>query len=133
MNTHDLWEAAALILGFQTASFAWRMAEESRVSRSGDVTWLPVADVVNLLSITTNALGVFVLPVSGYRLLLPAPKWFGLAILLFIGHFFALAGHYELFDIRHPRSMRFFPVQERVAILSIAAASLLYLLVVCNS
>jgi hypothetical protein len=130
MNARDIWEPAALILGFQAASFWWRMGEESRVSHSGDITWLPVADAINVLSIGMSILGVFVFPVSGYRVLLRPQHWFGLSLLLLLGHMVALPAHYELFDMKRPRSMRYFPRQERIAVAGLVAAAALYLFAV---
>ncbi len=106
------------------------MAEESRVSRHGDVTWLPIADIINLVSISASAFGVFVLPVAGYRFLMTAPRWFGFSVLLFTGHMVTLAAHYELFDIRHARSMKYFPRQERISTMLVGAAAVAYLIVV---
>jgi hypothetical protein len=125
--THEIWESAALVLGFQAAGYAWRMAEESRVSRTGDVTWLPVADMLNLASIAVSIVGVYVLPTTGYRVLIATDSWFALSLLLFLGHLISVAAHYELFDIRHPRSMRYFPRQERIAVAATLVSALVYL------
>jgi hypothetical protein len=130
VDAHQIWEPAALVLGFQAASFAWRMAEESRVSRSGDITWLPVADAINLISIGLSILGVFVLPISGYRVLLRAHQWFGLSLLLLFGHMVTLATHYELFNVTTARSMQYFPRQERVAVVGVATVVALYILAI---
>ncbi|MGH7783429.1 MAG: hypothetical protein ACREO5_06280 [Candidatus Binatia bacterium] len=130
MSSHPIWEAAALVLGFQAAGYAWRMSEESRVSHAGDVTWLPVADMVNLSSIGASVFGVYVAPSAGYRLLMPAVNWFGLSLLLFLGHLVCVAAHYELFDIKHPRTMRYFPLQERIAVASVVIAAVAYVVVV---
>jgi hypothetical protein len=47
-------------------------------------------------------------------------KAFGLAVLLLAGYPFALAGHYEMFSPRTPRTMTYCPLQEQV-VLSAAA------------
>jgi hypothetical protein len=54
---------------------------------------------------------------------------FGLALLLFIGYPFALAGHYDMYNRKSGRSMRYFPVQEKVVAACVLLAIVAYLIV----
>lgn len=112
----ELWTAGGVLLGFQLTAFGWRIAQEAKVGSGGDIVWLPPADYLNLLAMSTTSLGVFVLPVLGMGDFSSAKKFLGLAALLLIGHSAALAGHYELYNPRTPRSFDFFPLQERIAV-----------------
>jgi hypothetical protein len=94
----SLWAAAGVLLGLQLAAFTLRVSREIAVGGTGDSTWLPLADGVNVVSLVVTSFGVFVAPVlhlggSG----LPTMA-FGLGVLLLAGYPFALAGHYDMFN-----------------------------------
>jgi len=116
MLPSGIWAAAGVLMGFQVTSFAWRVSREVEVGQEGDLTWLPPADILNLASMVVAMLGVFVLPILELGSLGFANKSFGLAVLLYVGYPFALAGHYEMYNNKTPRSFAYFPMQERVAI-----------------
>ena len=101
------------------------MNREISVGQQGDLTRLPVADWINLLSLSLTLIGVFVLPVLEVIGRVTASKLFGLAVLLLVGYGFAIAGHYEMFNPYTGRSMDYFPLQERVvaAVVGLAASS----------
>ncbi len=115
----DVWVAAGVLLGFQITSFAWRLSREVKVGESGDLTWLPPADLLNLASMLVTAIGVFALPILGLSTPDLMKDAFGLALLLFVGYPFALAGHYELYSRGTKRSYLYFPRQERVVVAAV--------------
>ena len=134
----DIWIAAGVILGFQVDSFSRRINREVEVGKK-DIVWLPPADVVNLIAITILVLGVFILPILGFVDLPFLRGTFGLAVLLFVGHAFALAGHYDLYSYmlrrlkgeKAPltyRSYGYFPRQEKVVIVIITIVAVVYLI-----
>lgn len=96
MELKDVWTAAAVLLGFQLAGFTWRLAREIDVAKEGGINWIPPADYMNLFSLLTTVLGVFVLPVTGLASPRAAERAFGLSVVLFAGYPFALLGHYGL-------------------------------------
>src|SRR5207248_1160950 len=113
-------------------SFSWRISREVSVGEAGDVTWLPPADIVNLISMAVSVVGVFGLPLLGLVNLNFIKHSFGLAVLLFVGYPFALAGHYDMYNSTTSRSHLYFPFQEKVAVAVIsilAAAYVIYTLV----
>lgn len=111
----QLWNAAAVILALQATAWGWRINRESGLAEKNEPTWLPVADIMNLFAMAVTAGGVFVGPVLGLWTEQTAGKYFGLAIILLVGHATALAGHYELFRIGK-RSAAYFPMQEKLAV-----------------
>ena len=125
----DLSTAGGVLLGFQVTAFAWRVAHEAQVADEGKLSWIPPADYLNLLAMVVTALSVFVLPAVGAIAVDSVAKLLGFAALIFVGHSFALAGHYELFDPRTKRSYAYFPLQERIVLLVVLLISLGYLVV----
>jgi hypothetical protein len=128
MNIADhLWQATGVLLGLQFASFFWRIKREIGIASKGDITWLTHADYLNLLAMLASLLGVFVLPAAGLVDQRFAQMAFGLSALLFAGHWFAVAGHYELFSRGTERSYRHYPRQEKVACRIVYALAATYL------
>jgi len=126
VDVGTLWGAAGVLVGFQITALTLRISREISVGASGDLTWLPVADYLNLLSLSITLIGVFVLPVLDVIGQTAASRLFGLAALLLVGYALALAAHYEMYNPRTARSMTYFPLQERVAVAAVAVAGLAY-------
>lgn len=124
----EILAAAGVLLGFQITSFTWRISREVDVGKS-DLTWLPIADMLNLASMLVVAVGVFVLPILNVANLRFMKLALGLALLLFIGYPFALAGHYDMYNGKTVRSMKYFPFQEKVVAACILLAIVAYLIV----
>jgi cytochrome b561 len=95
----QVWESASVVLALQAMTIGWRINRESQLSEKGEPTWMPVADIVNLIAILLSVLGVFVAPVLGLASGRFTARVFGLVLILTVGHVFALAGHYELFNL----------------------------------
>jgi hypothetical protein len=124
----QLWTAAGVLIGFQISSFGWRISREAEVDEAVS-TWLPPADIINLISMMITALGVFILPILGLITAELSQIAFGFAMLLFVSYPFALAGHYDMFH-KGPRSFEYFPRQEKIVIAIIAVAAAAYLILV---
>ncbi|MFQ5961472.1 MAG: hypothetical protein ACE5MG_08740 [Candidatus Methylomirabilales bacterium] len=124
----DIWVAAGFLIGLQAAAFTWRVSREIAVSERGDITWLPPADLLNLLAMLVAFLGVFVPPIVGLRTPNVPQVALGLSIVLFASYPFALAGHYDLY-VKGPRSYKYATGQEVIAIAVALLAATAYLLV----
>jgi hypothetical protein len=124
----EILAAAGVLLGFQVTSFTWRISREVDVGDS-DLTWLPIADMLNLASMLVVAVGVLVLPILNVANLKFMRLAFGLALLLFIGYPFALAGHYDMYNRKTGRSMRYFPFQEKMVAACVLVSIVAYLIV----
>lgn len=121
----ELWTAAGVLLGFQVAAFLMRLGREIAVGDRYSVTWMPPSDFLNLGSMVVTAIGVFILPLLGWTALETNARLFGLALLLFVGYPFALAGHYDMYN-RKPRTGVYCTRQEIVAVTVVGAVVLLY-------
>ncbi len=129
----ELWTAAGVLLGFQVTSFLWRIAQEVDVASRDDICWLPPADLVNLAGMLVLVAGVFLAPILAIGDESVPLRAFGLAAVLFVGHCFALAGHYELFNNRTKRSFIYFPFQEKVVVGLLGAIVALYFVAVWSA
>ena len=123
----DIWTAAGVLLGFQVTSFAWRVSREVQAGEKDDLTWLPPADLLNLLSMTVIVIGVFVGPILFCADMKFVQSSFGLALLLFVGYPFALTGHYDMFNNKTKRSYCYFTFQEKVVVIIVAILVIGYL------
>jgi hypothetical protein len=112
----EIWTVSIVLIGFQVTSFIWRVSREIEVGKLGYQTWLPPADILNLLSMVVVVVGVFVFAILNLADLNFIKLSFGLAVLLFVSYPFALAGHYELYNNKTPRSSTYFPTQEKIVI-----------------
>ncbi len=110
----QLWEAASFLLALQASSISWRINRESTASEQGEETWLPVADIINLLAMFTSVCCVFLAPILELWSTTGAMRSFGLVLILTVGHAVSLAAHYELFSIG-TRTHTYFPLQEKFA------------------
>jgi len=125
----QLWEAASILLALQATSFGWRINRESAASEKDEPTWLPVADIINLIAMCVSVSCVFLAPILGIWSTSAAIQSFGLVLILTVGHAVSLAAHYELFNVGK-RSNAYFPLQEKCAVGATAALSMCYLLLV---
>ena len=101
----SLWTAAGVLIGFQVTAFIWRMSREAEEGEKKRVTWLPPADMVNLLSLVVTTIGIFIVPTLGFGSVASVKEAFGLSVLLLTGYPFAVAGHYDLFNRSTGRSL----------------------------
>jgi hypothetical protein len=109
----DIWIAAGVIFGFQITWFSWRVSRETRMRSKGAPTWLPRADLMNLVSMIIMVSGVFISSLLSLNINI-AKISFGLATILVVGHSFALAGHYELFRKGIKGKQDYYPCQEKM-------------------
>lgn len=123
----DVWTASGVLIGFQVTSFVWRISREVEVGEEDDITWLPPADILNLTSMVVAMVGVFVLPILGIVDLNFTKLSFGLAVLLFVSFPFALAGHYDMYNNKTPRSFLYFTSQEKVVVAITTILVIIYL------
>ena len=93
----DLWTAAAVVAGFQMASFSWRLKREIDMEMANQETWLTLADLMNGISFLLLVGGVFAAPILGDLSVDTAARIFGLALAGFAASPFILAGHYNLY------------------------------------
>jgi hypothetical protein len=121
----EIWSAAGFLIALQLGAFSWRLSREISMAESGGVTWLPLAEVLNLAALLVAVVGVFLLPIAGYASLRLPRLLLGVSLILFVGHALALVGHYELFSRgRRVGPRPWAPRQEKVvAVITICAVA----------
>lgn len=122
-----IWAASGFLVTLQLGAFTWRVNREIKMSEKGDINWLPLADILNLIALIVILGGVFILPLLGTKNMKLSQIALGVSIIFFAGYPFALAGHYELFS-KGKRSMKYFPAQERIVIIITILSSILFLI-----
>ncbi len=127
LELKDFWTAGGILLGFEITAFSWRITQEFKVAERNDIVWLTPSDYLNLLAMLATSAGVFVLPALNIADVTLFRVLFGLAAILFVGHAFAFAGHYELYGRVRRRSFSYFPFQEKLAIGMVLVLSMIYL------
>jgi hypothetical protein len=122
----EVWSAAGVIVGLQGATIAHRVHGRGESAGADEQTWLPPAELLSLLSMSVIIFGTFIVPVFLSASLRFARFAFGLGLLLFAGHVFALAGHYEMFNAATVRKGKRFPLQEQIIVGIVLGAALAY-------
>jgi hypothetical protein len=123
LTLQTLWSAAGVVAGFQVAAFTWRITREIKMSDERESVWLPLADLLNLLSLGLTLIGVFAATALGLVGMGFTRLIFGWSVVLLACWPMAVAGHYELFN-RRPRQ-RPAPYATRQEVLAVGAAVLL--------
>jgi hypothetical protein len=120
MDSIDLsvvWSVSAILLGFQTVAFSWRIAREIYMESRGESIWLTAADAVIAVSMLILIFGVFVLPIVAPVKLDTVVHLLGLSLIRFAGYPFVLAGHYDLYRrVERPDGRPRFTSQEGVVL-----------------
>jgi hypothetical protein len=122
----DLWKFSGGLLVSQFGYVLWRIRRELAFRHSGQVTWLPPADYLNLFSMLTLVVGVFALPAAGKVTDHFAWRAFGLAMLSAIGFCFSILGHYQLFGPKLTDVHYHFPREEKAALFTTVLVLLAY-------
>jgi hypothetical protein len=124
----DLWKVSGILLASQFGYVLWRVRRELGFRGSGQPTWLPPADYLNLFAMLTLVVGVFALPAIGKVSERSAWTAFGLALLGAIGFCFSLLGHYQLFARKRIEVHHYFPREEKIALFATIIILVAYVL-----
>jgi len=121
----DLLLVGGVLLALGLVSVYWRMNMRRHCRREKAMTWLTAGDCLNLGSMLVVTIGGYLLPLVGLSTPYGA-VFLGLAVLLFVGHLFALAAHYQLLDGEVVEVKRF-PVQEQIVVAITLALAIIFL------
>lgn len=94
----QLFSISGFLMAFQLTMFTWRISREIDLKKDGAITWFPISEYLNLLSLVLIAFGGIIIPiVSGNSCEDISVRIIGLGILLGISYPFALIGHYQVY------------------------------------
>jgi hypothetical protein len=125
-HIYEVWTSAAVLVGFQLISFAWRLSRELELMKRQpkEKNWFPPANYLNLLSMLVLIVAVFVLPTPNPIGDERARAGLQLSLILLAGYPFAIAGHYRLFRIAKPKPRPYCTLQEALFVfVTMAGAS----------
>lgn len=98
MQNADLVGLTAMLVALQFAAFGWRIVREIQVGDERRKVWLPVTDVVNLLSMASVVFFAVIFPLAnGYYSSL-SKTFLAVGFVLIAFHPLSMAGHYCLFS-----------------------------------
>jgi len=111
----EVWAAAAVVIGFQLISFAWRLSREAELMtrHPRKENWFPIADYLNLVSMLVLVGYVFVYHPTEQS----AASGLSLSLILLAGYPFAILGHYRLFVKAVPEDRPYCTPQEAVSVI----------------
>lgn len=96
--------AGGIVAGFAVTAFIFRIQRESSFRSKRAVYWLPPADLLLILALVVDLLGVFSIPLVADSVDI-ARFALGLACLMLAGYAPAMAGHYDILWGRVPKSI----------------------------
>ena len=86
------------LLAMQFAAFGWRINREISVGDTGRRTWLPLPDVINIISMTAAVVTCVIMPLRSGQLTDLGRTTLALGYLLIALHPVNVAAHYRLFS-----------------------------------
>jgi len=87
-----------LLLALQFAAFGWRINREIAVSDEGRQSWLPIPDIINVLSMFSVVMFCILLPLRTGSFTQASITCIAAASVLIAFHPVSMAGHYRLFS-----------------------------------
>ena len=91
---------ACVLLALQFAAFGWRINREISVGDEGRTTWLPVPDIINILSMVSVVWFCVVWPLSSGQFSKESRAVLSAAFVVMAFHPICMVGHYGLFSRR---------------------------------
>jgi hypothetical protein len=91
-----LYSLAPPLVALQFAAFGWRVNREIDLADSSKATWIPVPDVLNILSLLATVICVIVVPIATGSYFLLSRIVLGMGYVLIAFHPFTVAAHYRL-------------------------------------
>ena len=88
--------AAAATLSF--AAFGWRVNREINLGDSGRATWIPIPDVLNIMSLLATVICLIVVPIATDSYFWLSRMVLGAGYVLIAFHPFTMAAHYRLWS-----------------------------------
>ena len=108
MTPDTLYRLAPPLIALQFAAFGWRVNREINLGDSGRATWIPIPDVLNIMSLLATVICLIVVPIATDSYFWLSRVVLGAGYVLIAFHPFTMAAHYRLWSrgqkqIRHSR------------------------------
>jgi hypothetical protein len=96
MTPDTLFRLAPPLIALQFAAFGWRVNREINLSDSDRGTWIPIPDVLNIMSLFATVICLIVLPIATDTYFWLSRMILGGGYVLIAFHPITIAGHYRL-------------------------------------
>jgi hypothetical protein len=98
MTPDTLYRLAPPLIALQFAAFGWRVNREINLGDSGRATWIPIPDVLNIMSLLAIVICLIVVPIATDSYFWLSRMVLGAGYVLIAFHPFTMAAHYRLWS-----------------------------------
>ncbi len=98
MTPDTLYRLAPPLIALQFAAFGWRVNREINLGDGGRATWIPIPDVLNIMSLLATVICLIVLPVATDSYFWLSRMVLRAGYILIASHPFTMAAHYRLWS-----------------------------------
>jgi hypothetical protein len=98
MTPETLYRLAPPLIALQFAAFGWRVNREINLGDVGRATWIPIPDVLNIMSLFATVICLIVLPIATDTYLWLSRMVLGAGYVLIAFHPITMAAHYRLWS-----------------------------------
>lgn len=98
MTPDTLYRLAPPLIALQFAAFGWRVNREINLGDSGRATWIPIPDVLNIMSLLATVICLIVVPIATDSYFWLSRMVLGAGYVLIAFHPFTMAAHYRLWS-----------------------------------
>lgn len=93
-----LYRLAPPLIALQFAAFGWRVNREINLGDTGRATWIPIPDVLNIMSLLATVICLIVVPIATDAYFWLSRVVLGAGYVLIAFHPFTMAAHYRLWS-----------------------------------
>ena len=98
MAPGTLYRLAPPLIALQFAAFGWRVNREINLGDDGRATWIPIPDVLNIMSLLATVICLIVVPIATDSYFWLSRMVLGAGYVLIAFHPFTMAAHYRLWS-----------------------------------
>jgi hypothetical protein len=98
MAPDTLYRLAPPLIALQFAAFGWRVNREINLGDDGRATWIPIPDVLNIMSLLATVICLIVVPIATDSYFWLSRMVLGAGYVLIAFHPFTMAAHYRLWS-----------------------------------
>ena len=98
MTPDTFYRLAPPLIALQFAALGWRVNREINLGDSGRATWIPIPDVLNIMSLLATGICLIVVPIATDSYFWLSRMVVGAGYVLIAFHPFTMAAHYLLWS-----------------------------------
>jgi hypothetical protein len=98
MAPDTLYKLAPPLIALQFAAFGWRLNREINLGDDGRAIWIPIADVLNIMSLLAAVICLIMVPIATDSYFWLSRMVLGAGYVLIAFHPFSVAAHYRLWS-----------------------------------